>query len=77
MYGGGCINVACVPTKDLVHSAELRRADDSPQAWFDQAVAGRDALTERLRARNHAMLAEVDTVTIIDGEARFTGFRRG
>src|SRR6478735_10442442 len=34
MYGGGCINVACVPTKDLVHSAELRRADDSPQAWF-------------------------------------------
>jgi len=75
MYGGGCINVACVPTKDLVHSAELRRADDPPQAWFEQAVASRDALTERLRARNHAMLADVDTVTIIDGEARFTGVR--
>lgn len=73
MYGGGCINVACVPTKDLVHSAETRRADDDPQAWFKQAVAGRDALTAKLRARNHTMLAEIDTVTLIDGTARFTG----
>jgi len=75
MYGGGCINVACIPTKDLVHSAETRRADDDPQAWFEQAVAGRDALTAKLRARNHTMLAEIDTVTLIDGEARFTGPR--
>ena len=75
MYGGGCINIACVPTKDLVHSAESRRDGDDPQAWFEQAVAGRDALTERLRARNHAMLDEVDTITLIDGEARFTGAR--
>ncbi|WP_448809746.1 FAD-dependent oxidoreductase [Agromyces bauzanensis] len=73
MYGGGCINIACVPTKDLVHSAEQRRLGDDPQAWFTEAVAGRDALTDRLRARNHAMLAEVETVTLIDGQARFTG----
>jgi pyruvate/2-oxoglutarate dehydrogenase complex dihydrolipoamide dehydrogenase (E3) component len=75
MYGGGCINLACVPTKDLVHSAESRRATDDPQVWFGQAVAGRDALTERLRARNHAMLAEVETITLIDGEACFVGPR--
>ncbi len=75
MYGGGCINVACVPTKDLVHSAESRRGADDPQAWFERAVAGRDALTDKLRARNHAMLDEVDTVTIFDGEARFVAPR--
>lgn len=75
MYGGGCINIACVPTKALVHSAETRRGADDPQAWFDAAVAGRDALTDRLRARNHAILAEVETVTLIDGEASFTGPR--
>lgn len=73
MYGGSCININCVPTKDLVHSAETRRDGDDPQAWFIEAVAGRDALIDKLRARNHAMLAEVDTVTLIDGEARFTG----
>ncbi|MGO2683635.1 MAG: FAD-dependent oxidoreductase [Microbacterium sp.] len=73
MYGGSCINVACVPTKDLVHSAARRRAEDDPQAWFTDAVAGRDALTEKLRARNHAMLADVETVTLIDGRAGFTG----
>ncbi|WP_298865727.1 FAD-dependent oxidoreductase [uncultured Microbacterium sp.] len=73
MYGGSCINIACIPTKDLVHSASERRPEDDPQAWFTTAVAGRDALTEKLRARNHAMLAEVDTVTLIDGHARFTG----
>ena len=72
-YGGGCINVACVPTKDLIHSAASRRDDDDPQAWFEAAVAGRDSLTDALRAGNHAMLADIDTVTLIDGEARFTG----
>lgn len=73
MYGGGCINVACVPTKALVHSAELRRPDDDPQQWFTTAVASRDTLTDKLRARNHAMLAAVDAVTLVDGHARFTG----
>lgn len=73
MYGGSCINIACVPTKDLVVSAERRRDDDDPKAWFTDAVAGRDELVDKLRARNHAMLAAVDTVTLIDGHARFTG----
>ena len=41
MYGGSCINIACVPTKDLVHSAAQRRPDDELQAWFTAAVAGR------------------------------------
>src|SRR5690606_22096511 len=73
MYGGSCINIACIPTKDLVHSASERRPEDDPQSWFTAAVAGRDALTEKLRARSFSILDEVDTVTLIDGSARFTG----
>ncbi|WP_223690494.1 FAD-dependent oxidoreductase [Leifsonia poae] len=73
MYGGGCINIACVPTKDLVHSAEQRRPSDDPQAWFSASVVGRDTLVEKLRERNHEMLAGVPAVTLIDGRARFTG----
>ncbi|MEJ1087611.1 FAD-dependent oxidoreductase [Microbacterium sp. Mu-80] len=73
MYGGSCINIACVPTKDLVHSASARREHDDPQTYFAGALAGRDSLTDKLRARNRAMLAEVDAVTLIDGRARFIG----
>lgn len=73
MYGGSCINIACVPTKALVHSAESRRPHDDPQAFFSAAVVDRDALIDKLRDRNRAMLTEVDAVTLIDGHARFTG----
>jgi probable pyridine nucleotide-disulfide oxidoreductase len=75
MYGGSCINIACVPTKALVHHAELRRNSDGATDWFGSAVDKRDSLTAKLRARNHAMLAEVDAVTLVDGQARFVGTR--
>lgn len=75
MYGGTCINIACVPTKALVHQAELRRAADATADWFTTAVGKRDTLTAKLRAANHAMLAEVDAVTVIDSRARFVGPR--
>ncbi|MFC6704300.1 FAD-dependent oxidoreductase [Flexivirga alba] len=71
MYGGTCINVACVPTKDLVVSAEARRPDDDPQTYFTESVAGRDDLIGKLNAANHAMLD--GQATLFDGEARFTG----
>ncbi|GAB2753927.1 FAD-dependent oxidoreductase [Terrabacter koreensis] len=71
MYGGTCINVACVPTKDLVVSAEARRPSDDPAGYFRRAVADRDALIGGLNAANHGMLEGV--ATLLDGEARFTG----
>lgn len=75
MYGGSCINVACVPTKALVHQAASRTEHDDPKTWFSTAVHRRDALTDRLRARNREMLEEVDQVTLVDGHARFVGPR--
>lgn len=74
MYGGTCINIGCVPTKDLVVSAEERRDSDDPQEFFRTAVAGRDALIGALNAANHQML-EKPGVTLVDGTARFTGPR--
>ena len=70
MYGGTCINVACVPTKDLVVSAEARRATDDPAAYFARAVADRDTLIHALNAANHGLLEGV--ATLLAGEARFT-----
>ena len=40
------------------------------------AVDQRDSLVDKLRARNHAMLADVDAVTLVEGHARFIGPRQ-
>ncbi|MGO1885708.1 MAG: FAD-dependent oxidoreductase [Citricoccus sp.] len=75
MVGGTCINVACVPTKALVHDAGARRPADDPAAWFAQAVQRRDTLTQAMRTKNHSMLDTVDTVLLVSGRAVFTGQR--
>ena len=72
MAGGTCINVACVPTKTLVNLAE-RRGEQAPDEYLPKAIASRDALIDKLRAANHAMLASLETVTLVSGEARFIG----
>ncbi|MCR8671874.1 FAD-dependent oxidoreductase, partial [Agrococcus sp. HG114] len=75
MVGGTCINVACVPTKALVHQAERRRPADDPDAYLARATRERDGLVARLREANRQLLATVDAVTLVRGEARFTGER--
>ncbi|MGT2947797.1 FAD-containing oxidoreductase [Streptococcus devriesei] len=58
MYGGTCINVACIPTKTLIHAAEENLS-------FTQAMALKDVVTARLRQKNQAALtgAGVDLYT--------------
>lgn len=73
--GGTCINVACVPTKILVHEANSRRVSDAPQEFFSRAVKRRDTLTSRMREKNFQMLAERDTVLTVIGHASFIGPR--
>ncbi|MGW9737995.1 pyruvate/2-oxoglutarate dehydrogenase complex dihydrolipoamide dehydrogenase (E3) component [Micrococcus sp. 140720015-1] len=75
MVGGTCINVACVPTKALVHRADAVRPGDDPDAAVASAWDFRDALTSKLRDANRAMLEDLDAVTLVQGEARFTGER--
>lgn len=76
MVGGGCINIACVPTKILIHNAEQRRDGDDPDAAFAQAVQRRDTLTGAMRKKNYSMLAELEQeVLLVFGTAQFTGER--
>lgn len=75
MYGGTCINIGCVPTKALVHSADERREGDDVQECFEKAVGSRDALIGKLNDVNLHMLADQESVTIVDGRARFVGPR--
>lgn len=66
MYGGTCINIACLPSKRLI----LEGAAGSD---FSEAVAGKNEMTAQLREKNYQMLAGEDTVTVLDGQARFIG----
>lgn len=66
MYGGTCINIACLPSKRLI--IEAANGVD-----FVDAVNGKNEMTAMLRNKNYHMLADEPTVTVLDGTARFTG----
>lgn len=58
-----------------MHDAQERREDDDAASYWARAVQRRDTLIETLRDVNHHMLADLDTVTLVDGRARFVGER--
>ena len=75
MIGGSCINIACIPTKILVHDAENKRDSDDVAEYFATAVKRRDTLTGAMRKKNLSMLDDLDSVLLVSGRAEFTGER--
>ncbi|GGA40312.1 FAD-containing oxidoreductase [Psychrobacillus lasiicapitis] len=72
MYGGTCINIACIPTKSLVHSAEKRKyVNTSKVEFYTKAIQQKDELTDFLRNKNFHMLDDQEKITVITGEATF------
>lgn len=75
MIGGSCINVACIPTKILIHDADERRDSDDPDDYFAAAVVRRDTLTAAMRQKSFSLLDQLDSVLLVSGRAEFTGER--
>ncbi|WP_313893477.1 FAD-containing oxidoreductase [Psychrobacillus sp.] len=72
MYGGTCINIACIPTKSLVHSSNERKYLEAPKnEFYKQAIEEKDKLTSFLRDKNFHMLDDKERITVITGEATF------
>jgi len=75
MYGGTCINVACIPTKSLVHSAALSAAQGGSfkekSERYEKAIEEKDRLTEMLRGKNYHKLADNGNVTVLNGTGSF------
>ena len=73
--GGTCINVACIPTKSLVHSAALSAAQggtfDERAARYAAAIDEKDRVTGLLRGKNYHNLADLPNVEVVDGTASF------
>ena len=80
--GGTCLNVGCIPTKCLLHSAELIEDIKSQSADigvkvtgvevdFPQVIAHKNAISQSLTS-GIAGLFKINKVAKIDGEAVFT-----
>ncbi len=84
--GGTCVNVGCVPSKTLIKAAELcyhsaypnfqgLTACPPPSDWR-RVVEQKDELVAMLRRDKYVHVAEqYANITILKGEARFTGGR--
>ena len=64
MYGGTCINIACIPTKTLAVAA-------SENLTFEEAILRKNDVVKRLNSKNYHMLADNDSVTVFDGFGSF------
>ena len=80
--GGTCVNVGCVPSKHLLHLAELAHRPKHP-GWpavgaveppfdFDQAIRGTAALVETLRGTNYIdVIDSLDRAEYVQARAHF------
>ena len=84
--GGTCLNVGCIPTKCLLHSAELVEdiknqgkeigvEVEGVKVNFPQVIAHKNAISKQLTS-GVAGLLKLNKVKKIDGEAAFVGEKR-
>ena len=84
--GGTCLNVGCIPTKCLLHSAELvedikNQGKDigveveGVKVNFPQVIAHKNEISRKLTS-GVAGLLKMNKVKKIDGEASFTGEKK-
>ena len=77
MYGGSCPNIACIPTKALIHEADISSLflhEDYPKQanMYKQAIYRKNKLTSFLRESNYEKLSKRPNVTIYTGVGSFT-----
>ncbi|WP_210521646.1 hypothetical protein [Hymenobacter terricola] len=63
MYGGTCINIACIPAKLLVHSS-------GPGVPYAEAIAEKNRLTAFPRQRKLAAVTASSQVTVYTAQGR-------
>jgi probable pyridine nucleotide-disulfide oxidoreductase len=76
MYGGTCINIACIPSKALALAAEGAYKSrfntfEGKNAYYQKSLAEKDELVSFLRQRNYDNLNNNPHVSVIDGKASF------
>lgn len=65
MFGGTCINIACIPSKSLIVNAESGMN-------FEEAMNVKNNLVSKLREKNYHNIADEEHATVLTGKASFT-----
>lgn len=64
MYGGSCINVACIPTKSMIKNAEEKLP-------YEDSFNKKNELTSFLRKLNYDNIEKLPEAVVITGQASF------
>ncbi|MDO4534335.1 MAG: FAD-dependent oxidoreductase [Clostridium perfringens] len=76
MYGGTCINVACIPTKSLENSAKIvkkhnLKSYEEKNRLYKEAINKKEELITTLRKANFKKADANENITVITGTASF------
>ena len=69
MYGGTCINVACMPSKHLITAAERKPEDADNRTYYGSAVQAKKDLISKFNNANYHKVADLENGQVIDGTA--------
>lgn len=76
MYGGTCINIACIPTKSLIHQAKVMEYQqfntfEERAEAYRKAIAVKNEVTAFLRKKNFDKLNDLPNVDVYTGVGAF------
>lgn len=80
MYGGTCVNIGCLPTKSLVHSANLieelgnsffKRDYEFNSKYYKYSIDRKKEVISKLNNKNFLLLDNNANVDIYNGKGRF------
>ncbi|MBC5997844.1 NAD(P)/FAD-dependent oxidoreductase [Romboutsia ilealis] len=76
MYGGTCINKACIPTKILENEASIIRREnlnnfEDMKARYKKSIIRKDELITKLRIANYNKLNNNENIIIFTGQGSF------
>ncbi len=71
MYGGTCINVACIPSKKLALLAQEKPQGVNEKAYYKDSIQEKKELVAALNKANYKKVQENEFVEVIDGFASF------
>ena len=76
MYGGTCINQACIPTKILENKSSIIRNQNldsfnEKEIKYEESINQKEELISKLRMANYNKLNTNENITIITGQGSF------
>lgn len=76
MYGGTCINQACIPTKILENKSSIIRNQNldsfnEKEIKYEESINQKEELISKLRMANYNKLNSNENITILTGQGSF------